>query len=485
MAMMAEERASFTVAGHPPSAASTAPAGLASTTSTSTSTTTSTLSTSTTINTNKSTNPTTQPQTRSHPSSAHSTTKINGPGQNLLPGQQQLQQQEHQQQQQSQHQHHISSNTLAHRQNYISPKLSALRSAEPSSVSQSHHQRVFPESSAALNPAPDAGVTSTPNSVAEDRPQTTVAAHQTPRDPPSNSPPAASINAIISSEPPSAPDQDHLRRSATYPKATTAQENSEHQYSLSTADVASPPARRAPASRSSLGVLTADGPPSTLRTQRAQAAEGSSSAATTPDTPLSPRDSRGSQGQRELLLLKSLSNSSPPDERRASSQHRPPVSYKPPTNTPSTQPSGSAAVRVPPIRSFRSSGSRKSLTLDMNYRSGSYDMSDDPSDPEYDRTLRALEGRQIQKMLQMTSPTRASARRDGFDADDGGDVFLKIAREEGARRNANEISPDETRNSVVSPNANMSCFFCLDWTRTPQIPLHLRIILHTPRSAVD
>ena len=84
----------------------------------------------------------------------------------------------------------------------------------------------------------------------------------------------------------------------------------------------------------------------------------------------------------------------------------------------------------------------------MNYSPRQYDTGDEPSDPNYDRTLRALEGRQIQDMLQMTSPT--SARHEGREADDGGDVFLRIAREEGARRAANEIGQDETQSSVVS-----------------------------------
>jgi hypothetical protein len=51
-------------------------------------------------------------------------------------------------------------------------------------------------------------------------------------------------------------------------------------------------------------------------------------------------------------------------------------------------------------------------------------------------------------LSQMTPPT--SGRREVFESDDSGDVFLKIAREEGARRNANENPPDETQSSVVS-----------------------------------
>ncbi|KAF4124214.1 LPXTG-motif cell wall anchor domain protein [Geosmithia morbida] len=231
------------------------------------------------------------------------------------------------------------------------------------------------------------------------------------------------------------------------------------------AHLASHPQRRASAPRSSLVINTLDGHPAPVRTQRAHgAAEGgtSSSAATVPDTQSS-RDSL--QGQRELLLVKSLSSlSNPSDERRASIlQQRPPVSYKPPPNAASTKApsasssvsstSSSPAVRVPPIRSFRSSGSRKSLTLDMNYyrsRPGDSSADETSDDPENDRTLRALEGRQIQDMLQMTPPS--SARHGDFnDADDGGDVFLRIAREEDSHRaasTANGNMADETQSPV-------------------------------------
>lgn len=86
----------------------------------------------------------------------------------------------------------------------------------------------------------------------------------------------------------------------------------------------------------------------------------------------------------------------------------------------------------------------------MNHRPRFHDMGDDPKDPSHDRTLRALEGRQIADMLHMTPPT--SARHDGSDPDDSGDVFLRIAREEASRRNTNENAPAETQSSIVSLN---------------------------------
>lgn len=241
------------------------------------------------------------------------------------------------------------------------------------------------------------------------------------------------------------PPEERLTRSSTFPLATPIKSQLD-QYS-SPADTDSPSyTRRPPASRSSHGHhRTSDGPPISLRTQRLST-DRTSSYVTSPTT-ASPSDA-ALQGQRELLLPKSLSSNTP-DERRSSSSQRPPLSYKAPANIPADQQTSSNPVRVPPIRGFRSSGSRKSLTLDMNSGPRSFDLGDEQADSNYDRTLRALEGRQIAGVLQMTPP--ASARRDGgSDGDDGGDVFLRIAREEGSRRNISENVPDETQSTVVS-----------------------------------
>ena len=77
-----------------------------------------------------------------------------------------------------------------------------------------------------------------------------------------------------------------------------------------------------------------------------------------------------------------------------------------------------------------------------------FDFGDDVSDPNYAHTLRALEGRRGQGSMQITPPS--SGGPDGMDADDSGDVFLKIAREESARRAADENYPDETQSTIVS-----------------------------------
>ncbi|GAP88497.1 hypothetical protein SAMD00023353_1701460 [Rosellinia necatrix] len=146
-------------------------------------------------------------------------------------------------------------------------------------------------------------------------------------------------------------------------------------------------------------------------------------------------------GQRELLLLKTLQRTVS-DEKRASILKKPPVSYRPRTNT-----SGSGvSASIPPIRSFRSSGERRSVVLDMNVRSArNHDGADEFGDANHrDRTLRALEGRRPDEVMQWTPPDSAGERPD---ADDSGDLFLKIAREDSSQR-----TPDNGRVYADRPN---------------------------------
>ncbi|KAH7170485.1 hypothetical protein EDB81DRAFT_752993 [Dactylonectria macrodidyma] len=202
----------------------------------------------------------------------------------------------------------------------------------------------------------------------------------------------------------------------------------------------------------------------TLNTERLQAVEAVEAVQL---SRRSSKDSSSPPGQRELLLPKTLSNSTPPDDRRASASHRPPVSYRPPANH-NAQPSSSTPVRVPPIRAFRSSGSRKSLTLDMPSRPRMYDFGDDPLDTNHDRTLRALEGRVDQDFL--PSAGLSSGRRDALDGDDTGDVFLKIAREEPSRRLPDDNPRDDTHNTVTRV------------TRSHRRPLSNVVPAHKPTS---
>ncbi|TDZ39745.1 hypothetical protein CTRI78_v010452 [Colletotrichum trifolii] len=166
------------------------------------------------------------------------------------------------------------------------------------------------------------------------------------------------------------------------------------------------------------------------------------------DVALPPSDSttkEGAPGQRELILPKTIQTSSPTDDKRKSLTSRPPVSYRASiSHTPT------ASVRVAPIRSFRSSGSRRSLGLDSTASSmRSFDFGDDYADSnQRDRTLRALEGRADDDYRRVTPPH--SADHTGTDGDDTtGDVFMKIARQEPTRRGSGDVAPAEDSSAIA------------------------------------
>lgn len=86
----------------------------------------------------------------------------------------------------------------------------------------------------------------------------------------------------------------------------------------------------------------------------------------------------------------------------------------------------------------------------MNLRSArTYDGGDDYGDAtHHDRTLRALEGRRGDEVMQWTPPDSAGERPDG---DDSGDLFLKIAREDSFQRTADSGRMHaENSNAIVS-----------------------------------
>ncbi|KAI1103769.1 hypothetical protein F4804DRAFT_216414 [Jackrogersella minutella] len=171
-------------------------------------------------------------------------------------------------------------------------------------------------------------------------------------------------------------------------------------------------------------------------------------------------------GQRELLLPKTIQRTAT-DERRGSLARRPPVSYKPPV----TSNTSGGTASIPPIRSFRSSGERRrSLVLDMNIRPmRGYDGSEDSGDSNHrDRTLRALEGRRFDDASQITPPDSAGDRPDG---DDSGDLFLKIAREDPLRRNADGNGNYGETQSAISRV-----------TRTSRRPLSIGVSSYQPSS---
>ena len=252
---------------------------------------------------------------------------------------------------------------------------------------------------------------------------------------------ATHSNSVDSSVPAGIVTSPPASRPSSYPDSS-AGGSASHQAVRSSAAVSRPAPRRTQNSTGSIDTTSSD-PSTSAETPLSRTRESSLGSESLPDK--SPRNS--TLRQRELILPKAVAQSSPPDDRRMS--HRPPpVSYKAPANFSSTQPAASTPVRVPPIRGFRSSGSRKSLILDMDFRQRQFDFGDDIADPNYDHTLRALEGRGDVDVGQVTSPT--SGRYFRQDSDDSGDVFMKIAGEEPPRRQVDEGFADETRSTVVS-----------------------------------
>ncbi|KEY74174.1 hypothetical protein S7711_00334 [Stachybotrys chartarum IBT 7711] len=222
-----------------------------------------------------------------------------------------------------------------------------------------------------------------------------------------------------------------IKRSASFPEPSAHDPDTARATPLA---VSSQARRRISAARTSSGTLLSGGRVLTLDTPHPPAGE-------------STRGGQPPLGQRELILPKTLSQASPTDEKRMASSHRPPpVSYRRPSTSASTQASPTTPIRVPPIRAFRSSGSRKSLILDMNLvRSPEY--ADDTPDSNHDRTLRALEGRPKQDTGQVTPPTSIQ-QDDATDGDDTVDVFLKIAREESPRRTSDASNAVDASSAV-------------------------------------
>ena len=89
--------------------------------------------------------------------------------------------------------------------------------------------------------------------------------------------------------------------------------------------------------------------------------------------------------------------------------------------------SGGRAV-IPPIRSFRSSGSRKGAPPDMPARQDSYDEDTGAFNPR-DRTLRALQGQQDDDFSHL-APFESGEMTTTTDNDNTADIFMKIAKED-------------------------------------------------------
>ncbi|KXX76466.1 hypothetical protein MMYC01_207905 [Madurella mycetomatis] len=147
------------------------------------------------------------------------------------------------------------------------------------------------------------------------------------------------------------------------------------------------------------------------------------------------------QGQRELLLPKAVDTSKTEDKKSS----RPPISYKPPSTT--SNPGGRAVI--PPIRSFRSSGSRKSVVIDMHNRRVSEDsLGEEITDlNQRDRALRALEGRTDDDFAHVAPPESGDLTTT-TDNDNTADIFMKIAGEDAAPR-----APPEGQGRIPEQNA--------------------------------
>lgn len=166
------------------------------------------------------------------------------------------------------------------------------------------------------------------------------------------------------------------------------------------------------------------------------------------DTAASPETTTDwARGQRDLLLLPRALDDHADEKRKFKS--RPPVSFRHPRND-------SSGIRVPPIRSFRSSGSRKSWTQGLKTPASKRNSLDDCSRDglmdsdthDRDRTLWALEGRLPDgAFAQMTPPDSADATPNDNTTSD---IFMRIAREDSSRSQADGDRQPQDPNALVS-----------------------------------
>lgn len=149
--------------------------------------------------------------------------------------------------------------------------------------------------------------------------------------------------------------------------------------------------------------------------------------------------------ERRERLLPLLENADKANDRRSTtSRHRnslrSSISASPTTSTPG---------RVPPIRSFRSSGSRQSsLGSDMSAPMTHIDASaQDAVSVNNDNTIRAGFATGLGSDANHTTPP-GTARPGAVNGDDGGDLFLKIARDEASH----ETEMDRSYRGSYTPN---------------------------------
>ncbi|KAG6365174.1 hypothetical protein INS49_006782 [Diaporthe citri] len=159
------------------------------------------------------------------------------------------------------------------------------------------------------------------------------------------------------------------------------------------------------------------------------------------------------QGQRALASPAAVNGDKLHDSQaeRRTSTSRPPVSYKPFRSS-----SNPSRPVIPPIRSFRSSGSRKSLQLDMHNSSyRSYDDGHDFKDSNHrDQSLRALEGRNSGEWTRDMSAADADDEVTAtIESESTADIFMRIAHEDppsSSSRTRNDGRDEDDRASTVS-----------------------------------
>ncbi|KAM7202110.1 hypothetical protein V8F20_004564 [Naviculisporaceae sp. PSN 640] len=186
--------------------------------------------------------------------------------------------------------------------------------------------------------------------------------------------------------------------------------------------------------------LTTSGPADVADTSTSTDPALKTSRATETSGPTEDSTKEWAQGQRQLLLPKAVESAKSDEKKRS----RPPISYRAP-NVTST--AGARPV-IPPIRAFRSSGSRKSLVLDMHARRMSEESfsEDNITDPnQRDRTLRALEGRE-DDYSRVTPPDSADATTDN---ENTAEIFMNIAREESAHRQMEDRGVRENQSAIA------------------------------------
>ncbi|OAA53881.1 cell wall anchor protein [Cordyceps fumosorosea ARSEF 2679] len=214
---------------------------------------------------------------------------------------------------------------------------------------------------------------------------------------------------------------------------------------------------REPASFSAKGISTSSGPPPSINVRLLDSAAHDASFAALHQhhqQHYQHYQPRLITASRQLLPLKTAARSSTPDEHRRRSLQR---SYR--LSLTGSLPANTSPTRVAPIRSFRSSGSRKSLhSPDMNFTPRPYDLSESAGAPLYDEDpANATTASPYDRQSRLMTPPVSG--RQVANGEESGDVFLRLAREDAVNRGANARTPDGTYSPVSATHRS--------WHRRP------------------